>query len=111
MKMLNNLTFHNKFVEFVYHTILSETSKNRLYDLLMSSLVPPIFKAKEIKKFIVKRKPQDVIVFVSYNKKSFVIRGFQFGKTDYLNGRKQAHLRTIQDILINKTQQEITALY
>lgn len=111
MKMLNNLTFQNSFVEFIYHIVLSVQSKNKLEEMLTDTIIQQVFVGKQIKKFIVKNKPQQVIIFIAKNKKEFVIKGFQFGRTDLLTGRKKAHLNTIQEILTTKTQEEIEDLY
>ncbi|OOR98669.1 hypothetical protein B0186_08875 [Canicola haemoglobinophilus] len=111
--MLNNelLTFQNSFVEFVFYAILSEKSRSKLEDMLTDTVLRQVFKENQIRKLIVKSKPQQVIIFVSKSKKSFVVKGFQLGRTDYLTGRKKAHLNTIQEILTTKTQEEIEKLY
>lgn len=109
--MLDNLTFQNSFVEFVYYAVLSEHSKSRLEQMLTDTTIKQVFVKSAIKKFIVKTKPQQVIVFIAFQKKAFVIKGFQFGRTDYLTGRKKAHLNTVQEILTTKTNEEIEQYY
>lgn len=109
--MLNNLTFQNSFVEFVFHTILSESSKIKLEQMLTDTTVKQVFTKSSIKKLIIKHKPQQVIIFVAYRKKAFLIKGFQFGRSDLLTGRKKAHLNTIQEILTTKSHEEINQYY
>ncbi|NBI42513.1 hypothetical protein GVX76_03255 [[Haemophilus] felis] len=109
--MLANLAFQNSFVEFVYYAVLSQSSKSRLEQMLTDSTIKQVFTKNTIKKCIVKTKPQQVIVFVAFQRNYFVIKGFQFGRTDFLTGRKKAHLNTIQDVLTTKTPDEIEQYY
>ncbi|MFZ7129061.1 hypothetical protein ACLSYV_06645 [Avibacterium avium] len=109
--MLANLQFHNRFISFVYHRILSEESKKELERQLTDNIRKTIFLRKQARKFFVKRKPQNVVIFVYAEKGNFVIKAFQFGKTDLLTGNKKAHLTTIEKILSEKTDLEIRQNY
>lgn len=109
--MLANLQFHNRFISFVYYRILSEESKKELERQLTDNIRKTIFLRKQARKFFVKRKPQNVVIFVYAEKGNFVIKAFQFGKTDLLTGNKKVHLTTTEKILSEKTDLEIRQYY
>lgn len=97
--LVNNLAFQNAFIAMIYHFVLSEQSKAKLNRLLSDPINQTITSTKRIIKVFIKRKPQQVIIFVKYEKKQFVIKGYRFGRSDYLTGRKKANFDTLKELL------------
>lgn len=102
------LDFSNSFTHFVFNNVLSQQSKISLLEKLNSVVQ---LSENQDNKIFVKRKPQQVIVFVKFYHKNFVISGYKFGQTDILTGRKKRHFKTVEQILKEKTETEIEHLY
>ncbi|MFC0322436.1 hypothetical protein ACFFHT_02480 [Gallibacterium melopsittaci] len=102
------LDFSNSFTHFVFNNVLSQQSKISLVEKLHSVIQ---LSENQDNKIFVKRKPQQVIVFVKYFRKNPVVTGYKFGQTDILTGTKKRHFKTVEQILREKTETEIEHLY
>lgn len=107
MKMIK-LDFSNSFTHFVFNNVLSQQSKISLFEQLNSVVQLSEYQNNKI---FVRTKPQQVIVFIKYFRKNYIVIGYQFGKTDVLTGAKKRHLKTVKQILEEKTETEIEHLY
>ncbi|OOF59721.1 hypothetical protein [Rodentibacter myodis] len=102
-----NIDFQNNFIRFIYHSVLSVKSKQKLDELLSDPINSTYKKNKSVVKIFLKQKPQQVLAYLKFEKNKFVIKGYKFGKSDYLTGRKNAHFKTVQSIfLIDKEERE-----
>ncbi|MCX2960995.1 hypothetical protein BKK52_01250 [Rodentibacter trehalosifermentans] len=102
-----NIGFQNNLVKFIYHSVLSIESKQKLDEQLSDPINSTYRKNKTIVKVFLKRKPQQVLAYLRFESGKFVIKGYKFGKSDYLTGRKKSHFKTVESIfLIDKEERE-----
>lgn len=95
-----NLDFQNNLVKFIYFAILSSKSRQKLGEILSDPVNTTYRKNRTLVKIFLKRKPQQVLVYVKFEQGKFNIKGYKFGRSDYLTGRKCAHFSTVEDILL-----------
>ncbi|OOF43932.1 hypothetical protein BKK51_10340 [Rodentibacter trehalosifermentans] len=102
-----NIDFQNTFVQFIYHSVLSIESKQKLDEQISNPVNLTYRKNKATVKVFLKQKPQQVLAYLRFENGKFVIKGYKFGKSDYLTGRKKSHFKTVESIfLIDKEERE-----
>ncbi|TNH22183.1 hypothetical protein [Testudinibacter sp. TR-2022] len=102
--------FSNKFTRTIFYEVFTEPSRLAIIEKLNSPLFNQIKSGvgfTSYKIFIRTKTQQNTIYFVK-QQETVIIVGYQLGKSDFLDGRKDSHFDTLFYILTQMDESERT---
>ncbi|MDO5652204.1 MAG: hypothetical protein Q4G13_08765 [Moraxella sp.] len=89
--------FLNKFTRTIFYEVFSESSRLAVIEKLNNPLFNQVKSGAGFTsyKIFIRTKTQQNTVYFVKERDSMIIVGYQLGKSDFLDGRKEAHFDTL----------------